>query len=127
MLHTEPSFCIYADEEGSLENEKGDLEMKSSEPLDRGEFTFAERSVRVIEEDDKSNRFKNEEMQPPTSPKMYLATMFGINESDDDIDFYKMMVSQDPNNPQALRKYAQLLKVWVGPYHSFMSQTDQQI
>lgn len=119
MLHTEPSFCIYADEDGCLQNEKRDLETKSSKKSDSsGEFSFAERSMGLIVEDEESNGFKNEEIQPP-SPKMYLATGFGIDGIGGteftptlfDDEYYKMIVDQDPYNPLALRKCAQFLQV----------------
>ncbi|XP_023759829.1 uncharacterized protein LOC111908220 [Lactuca sativa] len=118
MLHTEPSFCIYADEDGCLQNEKRDLETKSSKKSDSsGEFSFAERSMGLIVEDEESNGFKNEEIQPP-SPKMYLATGFGIDGIGGteftptlfDDEYYKMIVDQDPYNPLALRKCAQFLQ-----------------
>lgn len=113
MLHTEPSFSIYADEDGFLEKEKGDLGIKTCEGMDGCEFTFAKRSIQmglIVEGDedaDKSSGFKNlgseeenrkDEIEPP-SPKMYLATglgidgnMGGFNESGDIEEYYKMMM-----------------------------------
>lgn len=126
MLHTEPSFCIYADEEGLLENEKAGLEIKTSKGMDGCEFTFVERSMELIvedDEDDKSSGFKNmgneEQNIEPPSPKMYLATLFGIDvmggyefePTTNDEEYYKMMISEDPCNPLFLSNYAELLQV----------------
>ncbi|KVH91012.1 Tetratricopeptide-like helical [Cynara cardunculus var. scolymus] len=112
MLHTEPSFSIYADEDGCLENQKGDLGTKTLEGMDSCGFTFAKRSMGLIVEGDEDDlhKFKNlgteeenakDQIEPP-SPKMYLATglgidgMGGFNESGDVEEeyYYKMMMSE---------------------------------
>ncbi|KAI3706195.1 hypothetical protein L6452_23773 [Arctium lappa] len=113
MLHTEPSFSIYADEDGFLENRKGDLGIKTR---DGCEFTFAKRSMGSIvegdEDADKLSGIKNlgseeentkDQIEQPPSPKMYLATglgidgMGGFNESGDIEEYYKMMMMMMSN------------------------------
>lgn len=113
LLHTEPSFCIYTNEDGSCENKKGDAEIKGSQG---SEFTFAETSKELITEDDvgtqENDTKETEQMEPPPSPKMYLATGLGIDVMGGvDEEYYRIMVSEDPCNPTYLKKYAQLLQV----------------
>ncbi|XP_076896509.1 uncharacterized protein LOC143549495 isoform X2 [Bidens hawaiensis] len=82
MLHTEPSFSVYADG-GDAERlininiDKLDLRVKETSD----EFTFAK---------DLSE--------------------FDINGQSDDVDDYKKMVDQDPSNPVFLKNYAHLLQ-----------------
>ncbi|KAJ9555605.1 hypothetical protein OSB04_010219 [Centaurea solstitialis] len=121
MLQSEPSFSIYADEDGFVENEKGDLE--------GCEFSFAKRrSMGLIvegNEDDDDHKLKE-----PPSPKMYLATGLGIDGFNDieeeEYYYYKMMMMskgdvteddylsatliEDPNDGETLMQYAKL--VW---------------
>nr|GEX49828.1 ankyrin repeat-containing domain, PGG domain, Gag-polypeptide of LTR copia-type [Tanacetum cinerariifolium] len=72
-----------------------------------------ETSKKLITEDDvraQENDTKGtEQMEPPYSPKMYLATGFGIDVMGGvDEEYYMMMVNEDPCNPTHLRNYAQL-------------------
>ena len=113
LLHTEPSFCIYTNEDGSCENKKGDVEIKGSQG---SEFTFAETSKELIVKDDVETRENDtketEQMEPPQSPKMYLATGLGIDVMGGvDEEYYRIMASEDPCNPTYLKNYAQLLQV----------------
>ncbi|GKD85976.1 tetratricopeptide-like helical domain containing protein [Tanacetum coccineum] len=102
LLHTEPSFCMYTNEDGSCESKKGDVEIKGSSG---SEFTFAETSEELITED------VGAQMEPPQSPKMYLATGLGIDVMGGvDEEYYRIMVSEDPCNPTYLKNYAQLLQ-----------------
>ncbi|PWA34315.1 pentatricopeptide repeat-containing protein [Artemisia annua] len=93
-------------------NKKGDAEIKGSQG---SEFTFAETSKEVIAEDDvgtQENYTKEiEQMEPPQSPKMYLATGLGIDFMGGvDEEYYRIMVGEDPCNPTYLKNYAQLLQ-----------------
>lgn len=89
MLHTEPSFSVYADEEGLIDIGK-QQNLKAN--LDSGEFSFAKplgsfENLGIME--NKNERF---------------------DESGDIEENYKRMVDEDPSNPEILKRYAHLLQ-----------------
>ncbi|KAM0002713.1 putative tetratricopeptide-like helical domain superfamily [Helianthus debilis subsp. tardiflorus] len=85
MLHTEPSFSVYADEEGLINIEKVDLKVEKGSH----EFTFAKN----LSEFDKLG-----------------GIIVGKKQDEDGVDDYKKMVDQDPSNPVFLKNYAHLLQ-----------------
>ncbi|KAI7744440.1 hypothetical protein M8C21_016571 [Ambrosia artemisiifolia] len=85
MLHTEPSFSVYADGEGLINIEKVDLKVKEGSD----EFSFAKslnefESLDIVGKEDE--------------------------DSGDVVDEYKMMLDKDPSNPLLLKNYAHLLQ-----------------
>ncbi|KAI3511485.1 hypothetical protein L1887_18639 [Cichorium endivia] len=113
MLHTEPSFSVYADEGGPLDNRKSDLKVK----IGSGEFSFAETMGLSVEnhEDDPLIGFKNlgilqnedEQIEPE---RINNADFKSFDENSDVEVNYKNMLDEDPSNPVLLKNYARLLQ-----------------
>lgn len=131
MLETAPSLSIYAKDDiavsGEEERENGLREdvkvMKSVEIGDKiegsGDFSFAKPSMDLIKEEEKDELGEEingvEEMEPPSSPPMHLASGFGImyrfrEERENDEEHYKELLDEFPNHPQVLKNYAKLLQ-----------------
>ena len=92
MLHTEPSFSVYADENGLLDSRNGDMKVK----IGSDEFSFTENMGLSVEnrKDDLLSGFKD----------------LGVLDAEED---YKRMLDEDPLNPVYLKKYAHLLQVKI--------------
>ncbi|KAD5803623.1 hypothetical protein E3N88_14983 [Mikania micrantha] len=101
MLHTEPSFSVYAEEQGLIKIEEVDLKIKDGSD----EFSFAENlsgfeNLGVVGKED-------EEGVEPVSVNNGEMKFDGSGEFEDDC---KKMVDQDPQNPVFLKNYAHLLQ-----------------
>ncbi|KAK1413660.1 hypothetical protein QVD17_35436 [Tagetes erecta] len=89
MLHTEPSFSVYADGEGLISIDKVDLKVKEGSD----DFSFA-------------NNFQNLGIKEDVDVDVDVNGL----ELKQRFDEYKMMVDKDPSNPVFLKNYAQFLQ-----------------
>ncbi|KAL3828300.1 hypothetical protein ACJIZ3_017102 [Penstemon smallii] len=139
ILHTEPSFCIYSDNDELGENEdlikerliksEGKLERSVSigENVDN-EFSFGRSTMMIIKEeeevkgDEENDRFKGESLSPPLSTEDGGNEANGIGsgnvrfrpsnsaDSGDLGEYYNAMICENPSDPLVLRNYAQYLE-----------------
>lgn len=94
MLHTEPSFSVYADGEGLISIEKVDLKVKEGSDDFSFANSFENLGIKEYEDEDEDVDVNGLELKQITS-----------------FDEYKMMVDKDPSNPVFLKNYAQFLQV----------------
>lgn len=109
MLHTEPSFSVYADEDGMLDNRKGGLNVK----IGSGEFSFAENMEVIMdnhEDDDPLSGFKNLGIPQKDEVSDNGAELKNFDESLDVEENYKRLIDEDRLNPVLLKNYARLLQ-----------------
>lgn len=124
MLHTEPSFCIYSNEDkfeddAAKEDYIREKLTNSDEKLERSatigdsldsQFSFARSSMGMIKEDDYDDDDYEEAKDRVVGRFADLKT--GNHGNDDDVrTYYSQMISEYPHDPLALRDYAQYLEL----------------
>ncbi|XP_071689582.1 uncharacterized protein [Rutidosis leptorrhynchoides] len=92
MLHSEPSFSVYADEEGLIEigiqkQQNSKVKQQASSEFSFGKTIGSFENLKIM--DNKNQTF---------------------DESGDILEHYKKMIKEDPSNPVFLKKYAHLLQ-----------------
>lgn len=115
MLHTEPSFSVYADEDVLLDNnKKGDLKVKQGS----GEFSFANdeggsgfENLGTQKEDQQIEPVSGDE--DPSNP-LFLKNHAHLLQSNGDLngaeEYYFCVTQTDPEDGESLMQYAKL--VW---------------
>lgn len=141
MLETAPSLSIYNTIDGGVdEHEVKNREflgksLKNGEKVDgdlpgSGEFSFVKPNMDLIKEegdefgesvDGFEKKLVGEEVEPPPSPPMYLASGLGLGITDgfdsfredreNDEEYYRELLDDFPNHPLVLIKFAQFFQV----------------
>ncbi|KAI3683356.1 hypothetical protein L1987_83859 [Smallanthus sonchifolius] len=109
MLHTEPSFSVYADEEGLINIEKVDLKVKEGSD----EFTFAKDLSGFENLGVKEDDYKKMVDEDPSNP-VILKNYAHLLQSNGDLhraeEYYFRATQADPKDGETLMQYAKL--VW---------------
>nr|XP_043609457.1 uncharacterized protein LOC122581312 [Erigeron canadensis] len=109
MLHTEPSFSVYADGEGLIDVGKRDT--KGS-----GEFSFGEimgfENLGIVEKEDVKENYMKLVDEDPSNP-LFLKNYAHILKSNGDLngaeEYYFRATQADPKDGEILMQYAKLI------------------